>query len=54
MENDEVMRKALECSIIALDDWLNDYASELCDEQRVKEARQRINEFGCNGKCSSI
>ncbi len=30
----------------ALDDWLNTYASEFCDEARVKEAGGRIMEEG--------
>ena len=37
---------ALQASRIGLDDWLNQYASELCDEERVKEARERIADNG--------
>lgn len=40
------LRKALERSSIALNDWLNTYASELCDEARVAEARKRIRDGG--------
>ena len=40
------LSKALELSMTALDDWLNTYASEFCDEARVKEARERIMEEG--------
>ena len=29
-----------------LDDWLDTYASEFCDEKRVAEARQRLREAG--------
>lgn len=40
------MREALKRSMIALDDWLNLYASDQCDATRVEEARKRINEGG--------
>jgi len=33
-------------AITALDDWTNIYAPELCNEERVKEAQNRINEYG--------
>ena len=33
---------ALSESIIAIDDWLNTYAFDLCSEERVKEAHDRI------------
>ena len=36
------LEEALQASRIGLDDWLNQYASALCDEERVKEARERI------------
>ena len=42
LENYRDMRDALRASMIALDDWLNTYASEFCDEERVKEAGERI------------
>lgn len=38
------LEEALEVSRIAIDDWLNTYAAELCDETRVHEARERIKE----------
>ena len=41
-----VFKRALERSSIALDDWLNIYASEFCNENRVAEARKRVHEFG--------
>jgi hypothetical protein len=41
-----VAREALEKSRIALDDWLNLYASELCNEARVEEARSRVHAAG--------
>ena len=37
---------ALRRSMTALDDWLNTYASEFCDEVRVKEAGERIMKEG--------
>jgi hypothetical protein len=37
----EVMQ-SLENSILAIDDWVRTYASELCDEEKVKEAESRI------------
>lgn len=37
---------ALQRSAVALDDWLNTYASELCDVEQVAEARARISEAG--------
>jgi hypothetical protein len=40
------MKEALRHSMIALDDWLNTYAPEFCDEERVKEARKRIMDEG--------
>lgn len=42
----EVLRAALVRSMTAIDDWLNLYASDLCDEARVKEAEKRIGENG--------
>lgn len=40
------LRDALERSKTALDDWLNTYASEFCDEERVAEAGKRIMDGG--------
>ena len=40
------LRKALDRSRIAIDDWLNTYASEFCDEARVAEAGKRIMDSG--------
>ncbi len=37
---------ALDTSRVAIDDWLNTYAHDMCDEKRVKEARDRIYENG--------
>lgn len=44
--NLKALREALERSKTALDDWINTYASEFCDEERVDEAGQRIREGG--------
>jgi len=38
----EAMHAALTASVRALDNWLNMYAPEYCDSQRVAEARQEI------------
>lgn len=38
--------EALNAAITALDDWTNTYASEFCDENRVKEAWKRIKDNG--------
>jgi len=40
------LRTALQEAITALDDWTNVYAPELCDPERVKEAKARISEYG--------
>ncbi len=37
---------ALQSAITALDDWLNTYASDFCDPQRVEEAQTRLQEHG--------
>lgn len=37
---------ALDASRVAIDDWLNTYAPDECNENRVKEARTRIFENG--------
>lgn len=37
---------ALTQSVTAIDDWLNIYAAEHCDAQRVKEAEKRVYEYG--------
>ena len=47
--------KALEASDIALVDWLNIYACDYCDAERVKEAKERIrNENGTLAYIASI
>jgi hypothetical protein len=50
----ERLRSALQNAIIALDDWTNTYASEFCDEERVKEAHDRIAEYGTIGYIASV
>ncbi len=42
IDRDELLRR---CSV-ALDDWLNTYASEFCDDARVAEAIKRIADNG--------
>jgi hypothetical protein len=38
--------KVIDNLFVGINDWMNDYAAEFCDEKEVKEARERINEFG--------
>jgi len=38
--------EALLAGSIALDDWLNTYAAEMCDPERVREANERIHDHG--------
>lgn len=42
----EIKDDALQQSVVAIDDWLNVSASDLCDSRRVREAKTRINEEG--------
>lgn len=42
----DALREALQRSIVAIDDWLNTYASDLCDPKHVEEAENRIGEYG--------
>jgi len=46
MSEVESLRTALKAAIIALDDWTNTYAPEFCDEERVKQAQNRLTEHG--------
>ncbi len=48
------LESALKNSVTALDDWLNTYAAEMCDEKRVKEAMERIGPFGTIGYIAHI
>ena len=40
------LTKALERSVMAIDDWLHQYAGEFCDEHDVKETGKRISQNG--------
>ena len=40
------LRKALEASVVAIDDWLHTFAPELCGADAVAETEARINEGG--------
>jgi hypothetical protein len=40
--NIERLREALKRSVVAIDDWLHQYASELCDEKYVAATAKRI------------
>ena len=42
----ETLRKAMDAAILALDDWINTYAEDFCDEARVAEAKTRLNAQG--------
>lgn len=44
-KNRELCKTVDKCRI-ALDDWTNTYAEELCNEERVKEAWDRIRDNG--------
>jgi len=48
------LEAALKTSVVAIDDWLNTYAAELCDEDRVNEAKKRIMEYGTIGYIAHI
>ena len=48
------LREALERSVLALDDWLNVYAEELCDKDRVAQAKSRIKSYGTVGYIASV
>lgn len=40
------MAEALSGSMETIDDWLNIYAEDFCNEDRVKEAKSRVYEHG--------
>ena len=42
----EKMRNALSSAIVALDDWTRTYAPEFCDEDSVKNTKNRLMESG--------
>jgi hypothetical protein len=42
----DACEKALRRSVTAIDDWLNTFAYDLCDEKRVAEAHERIHREG--------
>jgi hypothetical protein len=42
----EVLCKAIDAAILALDDWINTYAEDFCDEAKVAEAKARLNAQG--------
>lgn len=46
--------EALKQSMVAIDDWLNMFASEFCNEDRVKEAFERIKEKGTIGYIADV
>lgn len=54
LEENARLREALAASMLAIDDWLNTYASDMCDAQRVIEARARIAEYGTIGYIAHV
>lgn len=40
------LRAVLNDCIVAIDDWLNTYAHDMCEDHRVQEARDRIAAHG--------
>lgn len=42
----KAMTEALQASVTAIDDWLHQYASEMCGEDRVRETAERIRAAG--------
>lgn len=46
MTREERLEIALARSMIAIDDWLNTFASEFCDTDRVAQAYSRISYNG--------
>jgi hypothetical protein len=45
-ERERALQRALARSVTALDDWINTYASEFCDADRVAAAGKRIMDQG--------
>ena len=45
-EENRRMREALEQSVIVIDDWLHQYASEFCDMLSVEDTKRRISQKG--------
>lgn len=46
--------KVLERANTALNDWLNIYASDMCEENRVAEAHKRVSEYGTIGYIADV
>lgn len=44
--NKQLLTNALDDAILAIDDCINVYAEEFCDEERVAQAHARLNEHG--------
>lgn len=54
-DTSDIMRQALETSMQAIDDWINIYAPDMCHEERVAEARERVFErYGLLGHLAAI
>jgi len=53
-EENTRLREALKRSVLALDDWLNIYAEELCERDRVAQAKSRIQNYGTVGYIAEV
>ena len=47
--SEQKLREALQAAQVALEDWMNVYAADMCDEKRVAEAKERIKQYGTIG-----
>ena len=48
------LRAALERSVIAINDWLHQYAGDLCNEESVAESAARVGEYGTIGYIADV
>ncbi len=51
---EQVLVKALERSIVAIDDWLHLFAGEFCNEADVLESKKRVYEHGTLSYISEV
>ena len=48
------LRAALERSVIAINDWLHQYAGDVCNEESVAESAARVGEYGTIGYIADV